>query len=53
MEIKSVVVERLITKFVRLLPIFEQKINESFLSKDLKKKYLTLLKNRLKHLQEA
>lgn len=45
--IEKVVVERLINKYIRLLPKFEPVIQNSFLGEDLKEKYRALLKERL------
>ncbi len=45
--IENVIVERLINKYIRLLPKFEAIIQASFLSADLKEKYLNLLIERL------
>ena len=45
--IENVIVERLINKYIKLLPKFELLIQNSFLSDDLKEKYDELLKERL------
>ena len=45
--IENVIVERLINKYIKLLPMFELLIQNSFLSDDLKEKYDELLKERL------
>lgn len=45
--IENVIVERLINKYVKLLPKFETLIQNSFLSAELKEKYSELLKERL------
>lgn len=45
--IETLIVERLITKYIRLLPKFEAVIQSSFLSTELKEKYSDLLKERL------
>ena len=52
--IENVIVERLIKKYIKLLPKFEDIIQNSFLSSDLKEKYAELLKERIDRLsQEA
>jgi len=48
--IESVVVERLIKKYIKLMPAFETVIQNSFLSADLKVKYCNLLRERLARL---
>lgn len=48
--IDSVIVERLIKKYQKLLPKFETVIQNSFLSAELKEKYSELLKERLNRL---
>ncbi len=48
--IEKVIVERLINKYVKLLPKFEAVIQDSFLSDELKDKYINLLKERLTRL---
>lgn len=48
--IKNVIVERLIGKYIKLLPKFETVIQHSFLSAELKEKYVELLKERLSRL---
>lgn len=48
--IESVVVTRLIEKHAKLLPLFEDPIESSFLSEDLKAQYRTLLQARLDRL---
>ena len=45
--IEGVIVERLINKYIKLLPKFEAVIQNSFLSTELKEKYSDLLKERL------
>lgn len=45
--IENVVVERLINKYIKLLPKFETVIQNSFLSTELKEKYDSLLRERL------
>ncbi len=45
--IESVVVERLINKYIKLLPKFESLIQSSFLSDSLKEKYNELLRERI------
>ncbi len=45
--IENVIVERLINKYVKLLPRFEAVIQNSFLSAELKDKYGELLRGRL------
>ena len=45
--IANVIVERLINKYIKLLPKFETVIQNSFLSTELKEKYGELLKERL------
>ncbi len=48
--IENVIVERLINKYIRLLPKFEAVIQNSFLSAELKEKYSELLEERLARL---
>ena len=48
--IESVIVERLINKYIKLLPKFETVIQNSFLSADLKVKYSKLLGERISRL---
>ena len=48
--IENVIVERLINKYIKLLPKFETIIQNSFLSAELKEKYGELLKGRLARL---
>ena len=50
--IENVIVERLINKYIKLLPKFETVIQNSFLSAELKKKYGNLLKERLARLSQ-
>lgn len=50
LDIGKVVVERLINKFIKLLPKFESVIQDSFLSEGLKAKYVDLLRGRLRRL---
>lgn len=45
--IETIIVERLINKYVKLLPKFESMIHDSFLSEDLKERYGKLLKERI------
>lgn len=47
MGIESVIVNRLIAKYVKLLPKFKSCIANSFLSEELKQKYIDLLEERL------
>ena len=51
--IENVIVERLINKYIKLLPKFETFIQNSFLSAELKKKYGELLKERLVRLSQG
>ena len=46
----AVTLNRLVTKYRRLLPRFEQTIQASFLSADMKQRYLSLLSDRLSRL---
>ncbi len=48
--IEKVIVERLINKYVKLLPKFETLIQDSFLSDGLKEKYVELLRGRITRL---
>ena len=48
--IDSLIAERLINKYIRLLSKFETVIQKSFLSATLKEKYSELLKERLRRL---
>ena len=50
--IENVIVERLINKYIKLLPKFETVIQSSFLSDELKEKYGELLKERLAMLSQ-
>jgi len=50
LDIETIVVDRLINKYVKLLPKFEDMINNSFLNEELKKKFSALLKERLDRL---
>ncbi len=52
MGISDVVVRRLVAKYKSLAPRFEETIAASFLSPDLKEKYLALLNERLSRLTE-
>ena len=52
LSIENVIVERLINKYIKLLPKFETVIQNSFLSAELKKKYGNLLKERLARLSQ-
>lgn len=52
LRIESVVVERLINKYVKLLPKFETVIQNSFISADLKNRYIDLLRERLGRLSQ-
>ena len=47
MGIENVIVERLINKYIKLLPKFETVIQNSFLSAELKGKYSELLRGRI------
>ena len=51
--IENVIVERLINKYIKLLPKFETVIKSSFLSAELKEKYGELLKYRLARLSQG
>ena len=51
--IDSIIVERLIKKYIRLLPKFEDVIQNSFLSAELKEKYIELLRARLDRLSSG
>ena len=51
--IENVIVERLINKYIKLLPKFETVIQNSFLSAELKEKYGELLKERLARLSQG
>lgn len=48
--IENVIVERLINKYIKLLPKFETVIQNSFLNADLKEKYSELLRGRIARL---
>jgi len=50
--IENVIVERLINKYMKLLPKFEDIIQNSFLSAELKEKYSKLLRERLDRLSQ-
>ena len=50
--IENVVIERLINKYIKLLPKFETVIQNSFLSAELKEKYSELLKERFARLSQ-
>ncbi len=50
LDIEDIIVERLINKYVKLLPKFENLIHNSFLSEKLQCKFLELLKERLDRL---
>ena len=50
LDIENVIVERLINKYIKLLPKFEVVIQSSFLSAELKEKYGELLKERVERL---
>lgn len=50
--IENVIVERLINKYIKLLPKFETVIQNSFLCTELKEKYGELLKERLARLAQ-
>ena len=52
LDIENVIVERLINKYIKLLPKFETVIQNSFLSAELKEKYGELLKERLARLSQ-
>jgi len=47
MGIGVLIVERLINKYVKLVPIFKRFVNSSFLNEDLKEKYCELLTKRI------
>lgn len=51
--IDSIIVERLIKKYIRLFPKFENVIQKSFLSSELKQKYIELLRERLDRLSSG
>ena len=51
--IDSIIVERLIKKYIRLLPKLEDVIQNSFLSAELKEKYIELLRARLDRLSSG
>lgn len=51
--IENGIVERLINKYIKLLPKFETVIKSSFLSAELKEKYGELLKDRLARLSQG
>ena len=51
--IENVIVERLINKYVKLLPKFETVIQNSFLSTELKEKYCELLNERFTRLSQG
>ena len=51
--IENVIVDRLINKYIKLLPKFDTVIKHSFLSAELKKKYGELLKERLVRLSQG
>ncbi|MDE7074114.1 MAG: HipA domain-containing protein [Odoribacter sp.] len=51
--IEAVIVERLINKYMKLLPKFDTVIQNSFLNTELKEKYNHLLRGRLGRLQET
>jgi len=48
--IETIVVDRFINKYVKLLPKFENMINNSFLNEELQRKFSELLKERLDRL---
>ena len=50
--IENVIVERLINKYVKLMPKFETVIQHSFLSAELKEKYGELLKEWIEEFEE-
>ena len=50
LDIENVIVERLINKYIKLLPKFEAVIQSSFLSAELMEKYGELLKERVERL---
>ncbi len=50
--IEGVIVERLINKYIKLLPKFKSVIQNSFISDDLKEKYAELLGERLGRLSQ-
>lgn len=51
--IEQVVVERLINKYIKLLPAFDTTIQNSFLSTELKEKYANLLRERINRLSSG
>ena len=53
LDIENVIVDRLINKYIKLLPKFDTVIQHSFLSAELKKKYGELLKDRLVRLSQG
>lgn len=53
LDIENVIVDRLINKYIKLLPKFDTVIQHSFLSAELKKKYGELLKERLVRLSQG
>ena len=50
--IENVIVERMINKYIKLLPKFEAVIQNSFISDELKVKYDELLKERLERISQ-
>ena len=51
MGIELVIVNRLVAKYIKLLPKFKECIVNSFLSQELKQKYTDLLEKRLARLK--
>lgn len=47
LSIENVIVERLINKYIKILPKFDTVIQNSFLSAELKEKYSELLRERI------
>lgn len=50
--IEAITIERLIAKYVKLLPIFKKAIAESFLTEELKDQYISLLTERIHKIAE-
>jgi serine/threonine-protein kinase HipA len=50
--IEAITIERLIAKYVKLLPIFKKAITESFLTEELKDQYISLLTERIHKIAE-
>ena len=51
--IETVIIERLINKYIKLLPKFEVVIQSSFISASLKERYIDLLRERLRKLHRG